>query len=499
MNEMQDSHCFFHRFIQLLPLGCACYRVIRDEKGEVEDFVVHACNEAYLAINGVEKAQIVGKRVSEAFPRLAPKALAQLKRLGAQLCSGEHERLDRFMSAYDHTYRVSAFLADPALLFMIYEDAQPQLLQECYANSVPCTFSGLPASERSPKILETFHADEQNDAAFRDSLTGLYDRRYAVRAFELLNTKDNLPLSIILGDVNGLKLTNDVLGYRVGDEVLIKIAKIFRSNCRATDLIARWSGDEFLAILPGTSREEARDLSHRLQRAFKEACESVAHISVALGYATRENEAFTDELFQEAEMCILRTKLLMGQSHRNSTINLLLSILYEKSAETQEHSERMANHCHKIATSLKLSDEQINSLILLAMLHDIGKVGINSEILRKPGALTEEEQCEIRLHPEIGHRITKSIPELSQVSEYILAHHEWWNGQGYPKGLRGKQIPIPSRIIAVVDAYDVMISGRNYRPARSQEEVIAELKRCAGTQFDPIIVDVFVNLLREEM
>ncbi|HML47922.1 MAG TPA: diguanylate cyclase, partial [Clostridia bacterium] len=383
MKEMQDSQCFFHRFIQLFPLGCAFCQVIRSENGEVEDLIVHACNEAYLAINGVKNAQVVGKRISEAFPRLAPRMLAQLQRLG------EHERVARFTSVYDPAYRVSAFFAEPTLLFTIYEDARQQPLQESCADSVPCTFSGSAALERTPKFpmvlpsepgerarkdtallfSGTSRADEENGAAFHDSLTGLYDRRFAVRAFDLLNTKENLPLSIILGDVNGLKLTNDMLGYRAGDEVLVKIARIFTSNCRATDLVARWSGDEFLTILPGTSREEAQEITHRLQRAFREACGSAAHISVALGYATRENETLTDELFQEAEVCILRKKLLMGRSHRNSTINLLLSILYEKSAETQEHSERMADHCHKIAMALKLSDEQINGLILLAMLH----------------------------------------------------------------------------------------------------------------------------------
>jgi HD-GYP domain-containing protein (c-di-GMP phosphodiesterase class II) len=159
----------------------------------------------------------------------------------------------------------------------------------------------------------------------------------------------------------------------------------------------------------------------------------------------------------------------------------------------------MADYCRWVAGKLGLSDEAINDLVILAMLHDIGKMGINRNILNKPGALSVRERREIEQHPEIGYRITRNIPELSQVSQYILAHHERWDGTGYPNRLRGEEIPLASRIIAVVDAYDVMTSGRVYRPARNAEEALDELKQCAGTQFDPEIVDIFTELIAEKV
>ena len=155
----------------------------------------------------------------------------------------------------------------------------------------------------------------------------------------------------------------------------------------------------------------------------------------------------------------------------------------------------MADHCRWIAHKLSLSDEMLDDLLLLSMLHDIGKVGIPDHILNKPGPLTPEERQIIQRHPEIGRRITQAVPELNRVSTYIFSHHERWDGDGYPSGLKGTEIPIASRIIAVVDAYDVMVTGRNYRAARTKKEAIEELQRCSGTQFDPCVVAAYIELL----
>ena len=220
---------------------------------------------------------------------------------------------------------------------------------------------------------------------------------------------------------------------------------------------------------------------------------------VTFGYATSDGQSRqAEELVREAEKWTYRKKLLVSQSHRSGFLRLLLSTLHEKSAETQDHSDRMARHCHWLAKQMGLSSEAINDLLLLAMLHDIGKLGIPDAILNKPGPLSPEERCIIQRHPEIGYRITRKVPELFQVSGYVLAHHEHWDGTGYPKGLRGEEIPLASRIIAVVDAFDVMLSGRSYRAPRSWEEAVAELRRCAGTQFDPYLVDTYVHLLERE-
>ena len=171
--------------------------------------------------------------------------------------------------------------------------------------------------------------------------------------------------------------------------------------------------------------------------------------------------------------------------------------MYEKSHETEEHSERLAALTRMVGEALKLSQIELDHLELLATLHDIGKVGIDDRILGKPGKLTAEEWLEMKKHPEIGYRIAAASPELVSISEFILSHHEHWDGSGYPKGLAGEAIPLLSRIIAVTDAYDAMTENRVYRKAMDRESAIAEIKNNAGTQFDPEIAKLFVGMMKQ--
>ncbi|MBE0601894.1 MAG: diguanylate cyclase, partial [Firmicutes bacterium] len=356
--------------------------------------------------------------------------------------------------------------------------------------------------ENTTRFLENFkpieiirnhaHTMEPYDAVFRDPLTGLYDRVFAMEALNMYADSKVLPFSVALGDVNGLKTINESLGFHAGDELLIKVARILLDNCRADDVVARWNDDQYMLLLPHASQAEAQHIIKRLQRTLNEINNN-SYSLVTFGYATSETEGRTaGDLIQEAEKWIHQKKLLIRESHRSGIIRLLLSMLHEKSVETEEHSDRIADHCRWIAKELRLSDEMVDDLVLLSMLHDIGKIGIPDEILNKPGRLTNEERLIINQHAEIGYRIANTIPELKQVAEFILAHHERWDGMGYPNGIHGDQIPIASRIIAIVDAFDVMITGRRYQPARTREEAVDELKRCAGTQFDPTIVEVFI-------
>ena len=187
-------------------------------------------------------------------------------------------------------------------------------------------------------------------------------------------------------------------------------------------------------------------------------------------------------------------KLLEGKSWRNRIINTLLATLHEKSMETEEHALRIETYCIAMAEKMNLTSEEKNDLSLLSILHDIGKVGISMEILKKTGPLNEEEWKEIKRHPEIGYRIAQNTTELFTVSEHILAHQERWDGTGYPRGLKETEIPLLCRILAVADAYDAMTSDRVYRKAMDSQKAMEEISRCAGTQFDPQIAQLFLEL-----
>ncbi|HWQ73457.1 MAG TPA: HD domain-containing phosphohydrolase [Desulfitobacteriaceae bacterium] len=334
------------------------------------------------------------------------------------------------------------------------------------------------------------------DLSYHDFLTGLYNRRFVSEQLAHLDIAENLPLAIIIGDINGLKLTNDAFGHTEGDRLLKKVAESLKESCRREEIIIRWGGDEFLIILPGTSPGKAKDITQRIQNAFIRNSGGILQISVSLGYAVKEyaGENLWNVL-KEAEKWMYHKKLLEGKSHRNNIINTLLMTLYENNLETEKHSKRLSIYCQAIAEKLDLSSEEQNDLSLLAMLHDIGKVGIRQDLIQKPGPLTAEEWEEVRRHSEIGYRIVQNTPELSSVSEYILLHHERWDGKGYPRGYKGEKIPLLCRILAVADAYDVMIRGRVYKKACSRDEAMAELKRNAGSQFDPEIVAAFAEIM----
>jgi PAS domain S-box/diguanylate cyclase (GGDEF) domain len=335
--------------------------------------------------------------------------------------------------------------------------------------------------------------------SYHDPLTGLYNRRFIETEIKKLDVQGLLPVSVIMGDVNGLKIANDVFSHETGDRLLQKVSDTLRGNCGRDDTVARWGGDEFLILRPHATLEDSERLIQKVKKEFAEKSEGALQLSVSLGCAVKSHaEEPLHQVIQQAEEWMYHQKLLEGKSYRNSIINTLLATLYEKSMETEEHAQRLIRYCQEIGKKLGFSDEVLNELSLLAVLHDIGKVGIHQSVLQKPGPLSPEEWKEMERHPEIGYRIAQNTPELVNVSEYILSHHERWDGTGYPRGLKGEEIPLNCRILAVADAYDAMTNDRVYRKALSRGEAMEELARNAGTQFDPGVVKIFIGILSQE-
>jgi len=331
--------------------------------------------------------------------------------------------------------------------------------------------------------------------SYHDSLTGLFNRRFFDEELLSLDREDNLPISIIIIDINRLKLINDAFGHRQGDTLLQRTAETLKGSCRKEDILARWGGDEFIALLPKTTKKESQEVINRMKSTCGSLCTDLIKITASFGMDTKDkiNEDIHIVMKNaENEMYINKT---MESKVRGSAINMIINTLHEKNPREEQHSERVSSLSQRIGVAMGLSDTEITKLKALGLLHDIGKIAIEERVLNKPEKPTEAEWNEIKRHPDIGYRILKSSAEMSELAEYVLTHHERYDGSGYPRGLKTEEIPLLSRIISVADAYDAMTSDRSYRKAMDKLSAVDELIKNKGQQFDPQIVDAFVRFV----
>jgi len=330
--------------------------------------------------------------------------------------------------------------------------------------------------------------------SYKDPLTELGNRRYWDEQLIRLDQEQFLPLSVIMGDVNGLKLTNDLFGHAEGDELLRKVADSLKSACRNDDIVCRYGGDEFTILLPNTDAIAAEKIMNRINLTVSEKRQNSIRISIALGWAVKKiSEEDIHNVIKEAEDFMYKRKQFESPSTRGNIIKSIMHALNENSERERQHSERASCWCENTAKAFGLNGEEVEKYKIACELHDIGKIAINPMILDKTEKLTSEEWETIKQHPEIGFRILSAVPEYSEIAEYVLAHHERWDGKGYPKGLKGEEIPYIARIISIVDSYDAMISERPYKKSLSEEDAIKELISCSGSQFDPELVRCFLD------
>lgn len=425
-------------------------------------------------------------------------------------------------------YTPEEFYADPTLFFQrVYPEDRPLLdlyLKNPTALEKPLAIRMIrkdgsviwlehkyvPVYNRKKKIIaiegiarditERKKAEEQiRYISFHDPLTGLYNRAFFEEEVARQNFSENHPIGIILGDVNGIHLVNERFGHQEGDRILFDTANILKRFSRNQDILARWGEDEFILFLPNTNGDFTRSLVYQIQNELQNIEKNPLQLSISLGYAVKENQQqVMAEVISSAEGWMYWNKLIKGNEFNHDLVTSIEQSLRKITHATEKHSDRLQKIVHNIGLELGLSQEELNYLDLLARLHDLGKIATPKEILNKSGLLSPKEWESVKRHPEIGYRIALNSPDLAPIAEAILYHHELWDGTGYPRGLQGNNIPLLSRIIAIADTYEVLTGGRTYKKPLSWKNALNEIKKSAGRQFDPHLVDIFIKVVESK-
>ncbi len=342
--------------------------------------------------------------------------------------------------------------------------------------------------------------DKLDYMTLHDPLTGLYNRIYFDHELDRLSGGSGYPLTLISADIDGLRLINETMGQKEGDRYLQKCAELFKSRLRRVDVLARTGDDEFAAILPQTGEKTAREVVERVYRSFdqfnraNEQLPLIVSLGLAVSSSPEEEPAAT---LKKADQYLRLEKQNRSGSSRSQVVKALLAALAERDYIAGGHAERLQELCLEMGRAVGLERYRLAALDLVAQVHDLGKIGIPDQILFKESGLSDEEWEIMRRHPEKGYRIACASPDLEGVAELILRHHEKYDGTGYPLGLKGEEIPLECRILSIIDAYDAMTNDRPYRRAKSKSAALKELEQCAGTQFDPRLVEIFNEIVEK--
>ncbi|NTW96241.1 MAG: PAS domain S-box protein [Erysipelotrichaceae bacterium] len=321
--------------------------------------------------------------------------------------------------------------------------------------------------------------------SYHDQLTGVYNRAFYEEEILRLNTARNLPFTLVVCDINGLKLTNDAFGHMAGDRLIISLAQVFQRVCRKDDIIARIGGDEFALLLPKTSEKVAQMVLSRIYDEITLTKPERIKLSASFGLKTKTSvdEDFS-EIFKQAEDRMYLEKIKHHSNIKTGTIDLVATSLFEKYPEEKKHAHNVSVLCRKIGEALGMTSREVADLEMAGFLHDIGKIGLEEGLINPEKYAIFDETPEFKRHSEMGYQILRSVYTYAHIAEYILAHHEWFNGMGYPKGLKGNEIPLQGRIIKLANDFSSQID----REGSDIPKTMKFIEERSNIQYDPALV-----------
>ncbi|MCD6155464.1 MAG: diguanylate cyclase, partial [Candidatus Atribacteria bacterium] len=463
--KIVESERRYRMLFTFMPDGFVLLEEVKTDKDKSRRFRIVEANASFAVMVRFRPEELRGLLINEVFPGfgelLEDESVSLLSR-------GEFLRKEIFVPEFDAFWEVSLFVLDGSRMGMIVSDITARKKYEVKIRYL----------------------------SFHDTLTGLYNRLYAEEELARLEQGREPVISFVFADLDGLKFINDALGHQWGDEMLKRAANILQSSCRREDIVARWGGDEFLVVLPGTPPPVAQGIAERIEELCREeARKEPLFLGLSLGVATRRQQGESIwEAINAAEEAAYRKKFL----HRELQVGEYSKILYRAllclGIEREEELSKMRELALQMGKQLGLSRKDLGRVKLLVNFHDVGKLAFPREVLFKKNALSEEEEL-FRQHPALGYRIARAVPALHPLAEEIYAFRECWDGSGYPQGKKGEEIPFLSRLVQVVETYLTLTFPDYGEAPLSCREAFEFLEREKGVKFDPHMVDVLGEVL----
>jgi len=463
-----DQPDVYKLLFENMTQGFALHQIILDADQKPVNYRFLSVNTAFEALTGLQGETILGKTVSEVLPGIEPYWIATY---GEIALTGIPKRFQNYSADIQKYYDVWAFSPRHGQFATVISDITERV-------------------ELEKKLKYVY---------YHDAMTHLFNQQYLYDHMPQFENVDSLPVSIIVADINGLRIINESFGFAFGDEILKSVARAVQTVCEADFTAIRLSGDDFMILMTHSGHDAAEQLTQQLEHQLEiQLTGEISRVSVTIGHYTKTDDRVSVlQAIKNADQMMRQNKMVDVNSIQNAPIAMVLQALYEKNQREEEHSSRVSKLCAFIGTAMKLDSEAINKLRIIGLVHDIGKIGIDDAILNKPARLNPEEFEVMKKHSEIGFRILSAYQQTAEIAYYVLSHHEFLDGHGYPNGIKGDSIPLFTRILSVADSFDAMTRKRPYSAAKSPQEAIAELKRCAGTQFDSQAVDALAEHLQQ--